>query len=333
VAFFLVVLLMMIWPALAAAGVVNVSITARLALPDGVPSVFRDRDRNAGLVKNGANEEVTATGDVLYTNNDTSIVRWQNGGGVTPVTNDGLTDIYPLFDGANLVYATEDTGASTFSTSLLLADGGLVVLDPNDPRLPNPGQDYQINAGWVAYTAPSGGAEQMFRRAPDGTTTRLTSYGSGASGGLPIEVLLMDSAGDIFFQGIDNRYFATPDAGPVVDNTTHLVSGNRWYAVAGGALLRTPTRTRMRASASGKWSTPVKHSAADPPGTTRRLRDTAEWTRRRARRPSTMLRAAATPAERLGGAPALAGLLFAAFAIRRRAGSRDRGRPRRGVCA
>jgi hypothetical protein len=77
-------------------------------------------------------------------------------------------------------------------------------------REPLPGRDYQVNAGWIAYTkTDAGGVFQVWTRSPAGLERQVSALGTSSS----LEALAPD--GSVVFQNGSMRYTATPTGDPV----------------------------------------------------------------------------------------------------------------------
>jgi hypothetical protein len=183
--------------------------------------------------------DVGPNGDVAFSSSRPfQIYRWRHGD-VTSLTAPGATwNFSPRTDGISVAYLKGDDSRRT-TQSALFTNGAEITLDPGDPSDVGynlrAGADYQVNAGWTAYTMFWSSARQVYLRDPAGTTQRLTQFG------LVSTVDAMDSAGGVMMivgDGVGNarRYFASPSVAPVkvsgwpgravsIGGTWHLILG------------------------------------------------------------------------------------------------------------
>lgn len=188
---------------------------------------------------------VASNGDVVWTGaNDYQIYR-SRGGIQSQLTSDSYGHFNPLTDGINVVYFkshpvyVNESGAP-YSTALFGA-AGEVILDPDDPYQ----GAYQVNGGWTAYTAPSGGAYQVFLLDPSGDKHQLTEFSSDA-GIMPpdIGIAALDSSGGVMLFAGGRRYFASPTVAPIYiagSAGTAVSIGGAWYLMSGPSLFSLPT--------------------------------------------------------------------------------------------
>ncbi len=154
--------------------------------------------------------DVTASGDVAYWSNKAhqpsyQIILVPNGGSPVKVTNDSTYQYtYVLTDGTSVVYRRHQTCCSTaFQLMLWTQASGEVVLAPGRTLEPNPGPDYQVKNGWIAYTKVGGADElQVWVRSPSGAEKQLTFYGSSS------RLDALGANGEVVFTNGGQRYMS-----------------------------------------------------------------------------------------------------------------------------
>ncbi|MGF9911401.1 fibronectin type III domain-containing protein [Paenibacillus ehimensis] len=116
--------------------------------------------------------DLTADGKVVFSaieSENRQIYQYENGT-VTQITYD--TDkkpYFPVTDGTLIVYMVKkNNGASIVVHSL----GGKQLL--SEVNYANPGKDYQVNNGWIAFTRENGQARQVWVRSPQGELRKLS---------------------------------------------------------------------------------------------------------------------------------------------------------------
>lgn len=202
------------------------------------------RDAGAGVSVTvsqfGASPRVTAAGDVWYAANrkedGTDLRTWQifdySAGNYTQVTNDTLHDnAAPVSDGTRAVFWRQTPNAPTTYAPLVLWSGGTEtgVTD-------TAGAAYDIRNGWVFFAPRGSGVDQIFSRAPNGTTRQVTVFGT-----LSTPEAFGDN-GEVMFVSSSRRYLATPGytAPPVDVMNTHgqrvTYSGGKFYVALGRSL-------------------------------------------------------------------------------------------------
>ena len=85
--------------------------------------------------------------------------------------------MYPVTDGTNVVYRKSVPCCNTSVEESWVAvrtASGEVVLNSFLNRWHRQHTDYEAAGGWVAYVRSDSTGERVWRRAPDGTTTRIT---------------------------------------------------------------------------------------------------------------------------------------------------------------
>ncbi|MBC9034131.1 autotransporter domain-containing protein [Sphingomonas sp. JC676] len=200
---------------------------------------------NVYLMNNSTGQVIMAPGDngnqYLDVTPQGVIAYWSGGNkekNYNIMTFDGVTaraitntvgvvrNFYPLTDGVNFLFSrTVGEG----SPSLILSDGTTeTVLRTSTDTALNPGGDYQINAGWVAYRQTNG---TLMLRSPAGVTTTI-----GASW----KILSVSENGEIAYT-IGTETFLRRAGGEIFDIGTYSSAfnvGSDWYFYAGGRLVR-----------------------------------------------------------------------------------------------
>jgi hypothetical protein len=188
---------------------------------------------DAGNIHN----DVTADGTVAYWNRDYEVLLVRSGS-ATPLTDDAtLWNLYPRTDGERAIYRKQSPCCGDRTYAIVLNDGtGEFVLREATPEVPEPGRDYQIVPGWVAYTDLGNLLQRhVWVRDASGNARQLTLFGTSSS----IDQLTED--GTIMLMNGRKRYLAAP-SGPLeeagsVNGRSYLVEG-QWYLGMGRTLFR-----------------------------------------------------------------------------------------------
>ncbi len=205
---------------------------------------FRDlqTSMNVTATADAAGASVAPNGDVVFgAGGDYQIRRW-SGGMTTQLTADSYRNLSPLTDGIHVIYKRLQAGG-TAPASLMLAtaDGG-VALDMNGGALPvSPGRTYQLAGGWIAFVDVWGGARQVFARDPQGTATRLTSFGPPVLLGTDAVIDAMSSGGEVMVVRGERRYLTAPNRAPCKVSAGSGESwwmGDAWHLSLGRSLFR-----------------------------------------------------------------------------------------------
>jgi hypothetical protein len=164
---------------------------------------------SAGNIHN----DVAANGDVVFWEGATYDVSRYRGGATTLLTStqDPGRNAYPVTDGTNTVFAKRICCTNELSQTMLIGPtGGEVALTDANRERAEPGPHYQVAGGWIAFTrVDSTGVVRVWRRAPDGTLTQLTT---GAQHGF---VVTLGANGDVVYsRGLD-RFAVKPGGSPV----------------------------------------------------------------------------------------------------------------------
>jgi len=166
--------------------------------------------------------DVAITGEVAFWNSTPYEIFFFDGDMTTQLTNDGggsIANSYPVTDGINVVYRRQALPAAPPDASIRLSDpGGEITLASHVTRGIGglePGEDYQVNDGWIAFVRPdAAGSLQVWRRSPAGVETQVSAFGSSS------RIESMGPSGEIVFTsdatGTSRRYRA-PVGGPPTD--------------------------------------------------------------------------------------------------------------------
>ncbi len=195
---------------------------------------------NVTLPAVGTASDVAPNGDVALWSSAPYEVHLFQDGSATQLTNDGdgtLGNVFPVTDGAHVVYArTPIFPASGTSSIRLSASAGEIVLASNVTGGLVPGDDYEVNDGWIAFVrTDAGNVKQIWRRSPAGVESQVTVFGSSST------IEAMGPAGEILFMssavGTERRYRAVAGEEPVdvgaglgraifIDGVPHVLMGS-----------------------------------------------------------------------------------------------------------
>jgi hypothetical protein len=145
--------------------------------------------------------------------------------------------IWPVTDGNNVVYRRTDTARREHAIVLIAGTASIVLAAERDVE-PLSGNDYQVNAGWAAYT-DLGAQEQLhvFTRSPQGSVTRHTDLAASS------RIDGLGPNGEVMIISRRQRYFSR-GAGlvPVSSSSgeSYWLDG-AWYVAIGRALLAVDT--------------------------------------------------------------------------------------------
>jgi len=201
-------------------------------LPAGTNTLVSEK---AGNWKN----DVAANGDVVFWQLvDYEIYRYRPDSGTVRLTTAAADrrNIYPLTDGNNVVFQqTGKSSAPPISIEMLAAAGEATLASYASSSLLNPGTNYQINNGLVAFTRPgAGGISQVWVRATSGAETQITYFGTNST----IEALA--PGGEIIFANGQRRYLGRPGQIQPLDIASRLGKvfqrDCRWYQAIGRSL-------------------------------------------------------------------------------------------------
>ena len=162
----------------------------------GSESLFR-RDLQGGATLTIAgpgvgntDDDVAATGDVVYWGTDYQIYRYRSGA-ITQLTGSTARSVYPTTDGVNVAYKQVDNSGNALTTRLITSSGQLVLADFTGRMYSatHP-DDYATNGGWTAFTKPVGADINVWLQAPDGSQSQVSFFGGNSK----IDALNSDGA-------------------------------------------------------------------------------------------------------------------------------------------
>lgn len=188
--------------------------------------------------------DVSASGDVVYWSSDSptnyNIYRYR-GGATTKLTNDStLRNTYPLTDGINVAYRKNNA-------IMLYGSAGEVTLSAPSWEV-NPGSDYQLNGGWVAFTRPGNIVPmQVWTRSPAGEEAQISFFSSSSF------IKALSPVGSVIFNNHHGRSYLkeanTPDNAPSVDVGTdqdnYFWQDGQWFVFVGRSLFRVNTTPQV----------------------------------------------------------------------------------------
>jgi hypothetical protein len=180
-----------------------------LTVRDLVNGASRNVASDAGNIR----FDVSPAGDAAFWNSRYQVMFVPRGDTAIQVTADAtLWNTYVLTDGINVVYRKHTpccvNQIQTFQLTAWTSVGGEVVLAPARPEEPEPGRDFQVFNGWIAYTKPDNvGAMQIWSYSPTKVTAQVTNFGSSST----IEAL--GSNGEVVFTNGEERYLGSPPYG------------------------------------------------------------------------------------------------------------------------
>lgn len=171
--------------------------------------------RVAGDAGNWRND-VAANGDVVYWTWGAAygVRRWRGGATVTLAPGGTGADecVYPVTDGASVVYRQ---GPPYGPWRVLLNDGAGETLLASRTTEPQPGTDYLVASGFVAWTSPDDpGGPRVLLRGPGGTDVVATTFAA------PLALDALGPDGTLVFHAGGTRYLAARGAAPVAVGST-----------------------------------------------------------------------------------------------------------------
>jgi carboxypeptidase family protein len=193
---------------------------------------------NVTVVNGPTNADVAPSGEVAWNSGAPYEIFLFQGGMNVQFTDDGggeLGNTSPVTDGINVVYRRLPIPlAPPFSIRLSDA-GGEITLSSGLDRAPDPGREYQVNDGWIAFVRPDlGNVRQIWRRSPTGVETQASAFGLSST------IESMGPDGEIVFTsdatGVTRRYRALVGASPTdissglgrssyIDGQPHIMMG------------------------------------------------------------------------------------------------------------
>jgi hypothetical protein len=173
--------------------------------------------------------DIASNGDIVFgiigdepdPNNTTiNIFRYRKGEISQLTHDDDFRNYYPLTDGTNVVYIKEGSVDSEWKFAIAMyGPHGEEILTPfisRDQYSPYPGEDYQINNGWVAFSkVENKDMQNIWLRSPEGEMKQVTYFNSRC------RLKMLGPNGDIVFNNQseepphDGMYMAGWDMPPV----------------------------------------------------------------------------------------------------------------------
>jgi hypothetical protein len=126
------------------------------------------------------NNDVTRNGYVAFWDRGEYDIHTFQDGVRRRLTNDPDSTTWntsPVTDGTLVIYRKRLLASQTFVIALHTGEQETLLTQPRAQE-PQPGTDYAVNGGWVAYTAPSGAGQlQVWLRSPLGEARKVTDFG------------------------------------------------------------------------------------------------------------------------------------------------------------
>ena len=165
-----------------------------------------------------------------------SIVRYDTGINTFLATGSEYENTWVVGDGYRFVYRKRTPGRTDRQYAIAYHDGtNETVLTNFREKGPNPGSDYQVNNGWIAFTELGGlGQTHVWTRNPSGNIIQRTAYGSNSY----IDELSSD--GEVMLINSGRRYLSNT-AAQSINVGSSLGSSTKidgvWYLTIGRSLL------------------------------------------------------------------------------------------------
>jgi hypothetical protein len=212
--------------------------------PAGTSRLLRDFQQQATAVVT-AGATVAPNGDLLYVSGG-DIWRVKLGVASQLTTTGTVSSTAPISsDGQHVLYVDSIAGMPWL---MMVDDGGTKQIAPG-------ATSYQVSGGWVAFTKPgaANGPAQVWRRAPDGTSTQVTFLGTpSAIQGLAPDGTIIAASSGRHYLAVPGGPLITPDVGsdfpgnfPNPRVTFQSPKGLRdalidgaWHTAVGGTLFR-----------------------------------------------------------------------------------------------
>jgi PKD repeat protein len=180
---------------------------------------------------------VANDGTVAFWTTAHQIVRDKSGHQTALTSDASRWHVWPVTDGNNVVYRRTDTARREHAIVLIAGTTSIVLAAERDVE-PLSGNDYQINAGWAAYT-DLGAQEQLhvFTRSPQGTVTRHTDLAASS------RIDGLDPNGEVMLVSRRQRYFSRGTGLVPISSSSgesYWLDG-AWYVAIGRALLTVDT--------------------------------------------------------------------------------------------
>ena len=181
--------------------------------------VRRNLTTGTDLIVGGAgntNDDVAVSGEVAFWTSDPYEIFLHDGSSAVQLTDDGDGDFantYPVTDGIHVVYRRASVPPVQGTASIRLSDPAGDITLASNLSSPEPGRDYQVNAGWIAFVRPdAGSARQIWRRSTEGVESQVSAFGTSST------IETMGPGGEIVFTtdavGSERRSRATPGGSP-----------------------------------------------------------------------------------------------------------------------
>ncbi len=226
----------------------SLAVSGRYAIWSDItalPSALRRMNTSTGTVElvttdaNNNNNSVAANGTVAFGTTGAQIVLDVSGLQTTLTSDASHQHTFPLTDGTRVVYRRSSPCCADQHHAVVLIDGStLIPLTPERDRSPEPGPDYQIAAGWTAFTT-LGMQQQLhvFTRSPLGVVTQHTDLATHSY----IDRLSGD--GHVMVINGQKRYFSLGSGMVPVSSSagrSYLLNG-QWHVAIGRVLLSVDT--------------------------------------------------------------------------------------------
>lgn len=180
---------------------------------------------------------VANNGVVAYWTSNYTIQKYDSGIVTTLAVDDYLWNTYVISDGVQFVYRKSDPCCNDQSYAIAYHDGfDETVLTNFSEREPDPGYNYQINSGWIAFTELGGlGQHHVWTRDPAGALLQRTVFGSDSY------ISALSSDGELMLLNSGKRYLSNTtgqltEVGSALGITTKI--DGVWYVSIGRLLLK-----------------------------------------------------------------------------------------------
>ena len=226
----------------------SLKVKGNYAVWNGSPQlILRDllSGINTTVSTSAGTNDVADTGEVVYTQGDAPYQVYRYRGGInTQLTNDvNLYKIYPSTDGINVVYRKQSPDAvPAMLKSYAIAmygTGGEIILAPARTQEPNPGPDYQLNNGWIAYTKLDASEQlQIWTRSPTGVDNQVSFFATSS------RINSLAPNGDVTFNNGNRLYLARYNATPIdigTDLGKSFWQDGEWFVTIGRSLFQVDT--------------------------------------------------------------------------------------------
>jgi hypothetical protein len=176
------------------------------------------------------NNDVAPNGDVVFWGRDYQIYRYRDGTTTRLSDDTQAWNTYPVTDGQTVLFRTLLFAPFGFTITAHDSGGLTTIAQPREPA-PQPGADYQVINGHVAFTRPGvAGAAQVW------VDSRQVSDFASSSG-----IDLLASNGEVTFANDGSVYLVRGTAPPVpfpLPSGRRFHDGSQWYVALGSCLFR-----------------------------------------------------------------------------------------------